>query len=318
MPARDGNTVVEPVVLSASRATDIPAFYADWFMRRLRAGFFRWANPFNAAQVQTVSVAKTRAIVFWTKDPAGIGPHLDELDRRGLHYYFQYTLNDYEAEGLEPGLPPLAARIDSFWRLADRLGPDRVIWRLDPLLLTDRLGVPEWLDRTARLMAQLARHTRKLVFSFADIAAYPAVRRNLARAGIAAREFAPAEMEEFARGLAALNRAHGLALAPARRKSTWPRTASRTTVAWTASCWRGWDPATRRCWNSWARARRGRIRASGARAGASPARTSGATARARTAASTATQTFRAPRRNGISARTVRKTKRSDRRARADQ
>ena len=213
MPARGGSTVVEPVVLSASRATDIPAFYADWFMRRLRAGFFRWANPFNAAQVQTVSVAKTRAIVFWTKDPAGIEPHLDELDRRGLHYYFQYTLNDYEAESLEPGLPALAARIDSFRRLADRLGPDRVVWRLDPLLLTDRLGVPELLDRAARLMAQLARHVRKLVFSFADIAAYPAVRRNLARAGIAARELAPAEMDEFARGLAALNRAHGLTLA---------------------------------------------------------------------------------------------------------
>ena len=191
--AADGT--IWPVVLSASRATDVPAFYADWFMRRLRAGFFRWANPFNAAQVQTVSVAKTRAIVFWTKDPAGIEPHLDELDRRELHYYFQYTLNDYEAEGLEPGLPPLAARIASFRRLADRL------------------GVPELLDRAARLMAQLVRHTRKLVFSFADIAAYPAVRRNLARAGIGAREFTTAEMEEFARGLAALNRAHGLALA---------------------------------------------------------------------------------------------------------
>ena len=213
MPARDGNTLVEPVVLSTSRATDVPAFYADWFMRRLRAGFFRRTNPFNAAQVQTVSVAKTRAIVFWTKDPASLWPHLDELDRMGIHYYFQYTLNDYEAEGLEPGLPPLAARIDSFRRLSDRLGPDRVVWRLDPLLLTDHLGVPELLDRAARLMAQLASHTRKLVFSFADIAAYPAVRRNLARAGIAAREFTTTEMEEFARGLAELNRAHGLALA---------------------------------------------------------------------------------------------------------
>lgn len=208
-PAR----VVEPVILSASRATDIPACYADWFMNRLRAGFFEWRNPFRPAQVQTVSTAKTRAIVFWTKEPAALLPHLDELDRRGLHYYFQYTLNDYEAEGLEPRLPPLAARIESFRKLAARVGPERVIWRLDPLLVSENSGVAQLLEKAARLMVKLAPHTRKLVFSFADIERYPAVKRNLARRGCAVREFTPEEMEEFARGLAASNRGHGLALA---------------------------------------------------------------------------------------------------------
>ena len=205
--------LVQPVVLSASRATDIPAFYADWFMNRLRAGGFQWTNPFRPSQVQTVSLAQTRVIVFWSKHPAGLLAHLDELTRSGFHFYFQYTLNDYEAEGCEPGLPPLADRIDLFRRLADRLGPDRVVWRLDPLLLTDRCGVPELLDKAARLAMRLAPYTRKLVFSFADIERYPGVRRNLARAGIAAREFVPAEMEEFARELVAINRGSGLALA---------------------------------------------------------------------------------------------------------
>lgn len=210
---RQSGNWVSPVLLSASRATDIPAFYADWFMNRIRAGFFKWTNPFHPARVQMVSVAKVRAIVFWTKDPAGILPHLDELDRRGLHYYFQFTLNDYEAEGFEPQVPRLAERIDRFRRLADRLGPARVAWRMDPLLLTGRLGVPELLARAERLAARLAESTRKLVFSFADIAGYSAVRRNLARAGIAAREFTPGEMEHFARGLVEINRAHGLELA---------------------------------------------------------------------------------------------------------
>lgn len=205
--------VVEPVVLSASRATDIPAFYADWFMHRLRAGHFLWKNPFRPTQVQTVSTAKTRAIVFWSKHPAGLWPHLDELDRSGIRYYFQYTLNDYEAEGFEPRLPPRTERIALFRRLAERLGPERVVWRLDPLMLTDRLGVAELLARAERLLAQLAPFTCKLVFSFADLARYPAVRRTLARAGLAAREFAPEEMRAFARGLADLNRAQGLALA---------------------------------------------------------------------------------------------------------
>ena len=205
--------VVEPVILSASRATDIPAFYAEWFMNRIRAGFFKWANPFNAAQLQTVSVSKVRAIVFWTKNPTGMLPHLDELDRRGFHYVFQFTLNDYEAEGFEPRVPKLGARVDLFRRLAERLGPDRVVWRMDPLLLTNRLGVPELLDKAGRLAEKLVPFTRKWVFSFADIDRYPAVKRNLARAGIAAREFTRGEMEEFARGLAEINRGHGLELA---------------------------------------------------------------------------------------------------------
>ena len=205
--------VAAPVILSASRATDIPAFYADWFMNRLRAGFFPWRNPFNPRQVQTVSTERVRAIVFWSKHPAGILQHLGELDRRGLHCYFQYTLNDYAAEGFEPGVPELEERLGLFRRLADRLGPDRVVWRLDPLLLTERLGVPELLEKTRRLMGRLAGHAHKLVFSFADLDRYAAVRRNLARAGIAAREFTPDEMRAFARGLADINRGHGLELA---------------------------------------------------------------------------------------------------------
>jgi hypothetical protein len=213
MTGRGNSDVWEPILLSASRATDIPAFYADWFMNRCRAGFFSWANPFNPAQVQKVSTAQVRVIVFWSKHPAGILPHLDELDRRGFHYYFQFTLNDYGTEGFEPCLPKLEERIDLFRRLADRIGPERVVWRMDPLLLAGRLGVPALLDKAERLAAKLAGHTRKLVFSFADIEGYPAVKRNLARAGIAAREFVRGEMVACAHGLAEINRTHGLELA---------------------------------------------------------------------------------------------------------
>ncbi len=204
---------IAPVILSASRATDVPACYADWFMNRLRAGSFYWANPFRPAQIRTVSTARVRAIVFWSKNPAGLWPHLDELDRRGFRYYFQFTLNDYVAEGWEPGLPALADRIELFRRLAARLRPERVVWRMDPLLLAEGVDVSHLLAKVEWLANQLAPCTRKLVFSFADIAAYPAVKRNLARAVPGAREFSPAEMEEFAHGLADVNRAHGLALA---------------------------------------------------------------------------------------------------------
>ena len=204
---------VYPVILSASRATDIPAFYADWFMNRLRAGFFRWRNPFRPSQVQTVCTERVRAIVFWSKHPAGLLPHLEELDRRGVHYYLHYTLNDYEAEGLEPGLPPLEERIRLFRQCAERLGPDRVIWRLDPLVWTDRCGTGELLGKAARLARALEGCTRKLVFSLVDLEAYPGVKRTLARAGVRARESEPAEVTDVARGLADLRRATGLEVA---------------------------------------------------------------------------------------------------------
>ncbi len=103
---------IAPTVISASRSTDIPAFYAPWFMARLRHGYVKWVNPFNR-RAQYVSFEQTRAIVFWSKNPKPMLQHTDELDRRGLAYYFQFTLNDYEREGLEPGVPPLAVRCRS-------------------------------------------------------------------------------------------------------------------------------------------------------------------------------------------------------------
>ena len=103
---------VEPVIVSASRATDIPAFWADWFFGRLRAGYSVWVNPFDRKR-SYVSYARTRLIVFWSKNPAPLLAHLPELEQRGIHCYIQFTLNDYECEGLEPGVPPLTQRIDT-------------------------------------------------------------------------------------------------------------------------------------------------------------------------------------------------------------
>lgn len=209
---QDGQKVeaIAPVILSASRATDVPAFYADWFWNRIRAGYFKWVNPFNASQIQTISTSKTRVVVFWSKNPKPLLKGLDELDRRGIHYYFQFTINDYDAEGYEPHVPKLKARIDTFRRLADRIGPDRVIWRMDPLLLTKQVGISELLSKAEKIAARLAGHTRKLVFSYADINAYVAVQRNLKKAEAGAREFTTVEMNELAKGMVAAAKEHGI------------------------------------------------------------------------------------------------------------
>lgn len=200
-----------PVIISASRSTDIPAFYSDWLVNRVKAGFVKWTNPFNGVPLY-VSFEKTRLFVFWTKNPKPMLDKLEFFDERCLNYYFQFTLNDYDAERLEPGVPPVESRIETFMTLSRRLGKERVIWRFDPLLLTETIAVEDLLRKIEKIGNSLAPYTSRLVFSFGDISAYAKVSKNLASAGIHAREFSVEEMHEFAKGLSELNRHWGLKL----------------------------------------------------------------------------------------------------------
>lgn len=201
---------VAPLIISASRSTDIPAFYADWFMHRLEKGYCAWRSPFNQ-KVQYISFSRTRVVVFWSKNPEKLMPYLGALDDRGLHYYFQFTLNDYEKEGLEPGVPLLARRLDVFKRLSERVGRERVIWRFDPLIVLPGVPMEHLLEKVRRLGDQLADYTNKLVFSFVDIAAYRKVRGNMQRRSslfskdkLGAAEFDQAQKESFARELGSM------------------------------------------------------------------------------------------------------------------
>ncbi len=197
-----------PLIISASRATDIPAFYADWFFRRLEKGYVRWRNPFSG-QNSYVSFGNTRFIVFWSKNPAPLLPFLPTLKKRGIGRYIQYTLNDYETEGLEPNVSPLAQRIDTFRRLVDALGIGAVVWRFDPLILTDKINIDTLLDKIMHIGNILAGYTEKLVFSFADIDSYKKVSRNLRQSGINYREWDEESMRGFASRLSTLNRNNG-------------------------------------------------------------------------------------------------------------
>ena len=108
------------MIISASRRTDIPAFYAPWFFNRLREGYLLVPNPFNPKAVSRISLdpAVVDCIVFWTKNPAPMLPRLRELER--YKYYFQFTLNPYGAD-VENRLPDLSRRIETFKRLSDAI-----------------------------------------------------------------------------------------------------------------------------------------------------------------------------------------------------
>lgn len=210
----DGETreAQAPIIISASRSTDIPAFYADWLIERIRRGYVAWKNPFNGKTIY-VSFAEARMIVFWSKNPRPLLAHLDCLKEMGIHCYIQYTLNDYVDEGLEPGVPSVLSRIETFRLLIDRLGPGAVVWRFDPLILSDTLTIDRLLEKVARIGDQLKGYTEKLVYSYADIGAYRKVKAKLSKHESGMREFSKDEKHRWAKELANLNEQWGFQLA---------------------------------------------------------------------------------------------------------
>lgn len=210
----DGRKVLAhtPEIISASRSTDIPAFYADWFFHRLEKGYSVWTNPFNGIK-SYISYRDTRFIVFWSKNPQPLLNRLEFLKEKNIGCYIQYTLNNYEEEKLEQGVPPIQKRIDTFKSLVDRLGVGSVIWRFDPLILTDTIEIDTLLGRIENIGNQLKGYTEKFVFSYADIDIYRKVKANLEKNGINSRDWTEDEMREFAKGLAKLNQSWGYSMA---------------------------------------------------------------------------------------------------------
>lgn len=193
-----------PLIVSASRSTDIPAFYADWFFKRLELGYSAWTNPFNGVK-SYVSYRDTRFIVFWSKNPKPLLEYIPFLEKRGIRCYIQYSLNDYAAEGLEKNVPPLEQRIDTFKKLVNVLGKGHVVWRFDPLVLTDKISIDSLLSKVENIGNQLMGYTEKLVFSFADILSYRKVQSNLQKAKANYIDWNEEQMQEFAERLYVIN-----------------------------------------------------------------------------------------------------------------
>ena len=158
------------MIISASRRTDIPAFYSTWLMNRIREGFCLVPNPFNSKQVSRISLLpdKVDAFVFWSKNPKPMLKFLGELDSRGFIYYFQYTLNDYP-QSFEPSMPNVSSRLDTFKRLSNRLGPERVTWRYDPIIISPATDYSFHVSTFERLAHALRGLTRRVIISIVDL-----------------------------------------------------------------------------------------------------------------------------------------------------
>ncbi len=172
------------MIISASRRTDIPAFYSRWFINRLRAGYCIVPNPFDTRQTAYISLSPedVDVIVFWTRNPRPLFQYLDELEARSYRYYFQYTLMD-NPRLLDEHNPPSAAALDTFRKLADRIGPQRLVWRYDPIVLSNLTSPDFHRDAYEKLAVALRGSTRRSVISLLDV--YGKIRKRLT--GLAAQ-----------------------------------------------------------------------------------------------------------------------------------
>ncbi len=157
------------MIISASRRTDIPAFYSKWFINRIREKYVLIKNPFNAKQIRKIDLSPIYidAIVFWTRNPKPLMKYLDELDEREYNYYFQYTITGYPRT-LEKHTPNPYKAIETFKELSKKIGKEKVIWRYDPIILTKYTPLEEHIRLFEKISTLLEGYTNRVVISFAD------------------------------------------------------------------------------------------------------------------------------------------------------
>jgi hypothetical protein len=205
------------MIVSASRRTDLPGFYGEWLLNRVRAGHAVAVNPFNPRQRRRVPLdpGAVDAFVFWTRDPERLAQLAARLEDLGHRRFIAHVTLTGLARELEPGSPEPAAAVAGMKRLAERAGnPRRVIWRYDPILLGPRDRPQQHEERFAALARAVAGHAGRVVVSFLDL--YRKTERRLRKAGY---PYFPEEDpdQDFARRrlLASLSRTaaeHGLEL----------------------------------------------------------------------------------------------------------
>ena len=169
------------MIVSASRRTDIPRFYFDWFLNRLNDGYALVRNPMNFSQVSRVPLDPevVDCIVFWTKNPAPMLGKLDGL--KGYPYYVQFTLNPYGNE-MECALPPKEELFDTFKRLSERIGPERTVWRYSPVLLSEAYTPETHLAFFERAARTLNGYAKQCKLSFLDM--YAKIRKRMHAMGV--------------------------------------------------------------------------------------------------------------------------------------
>lgn len=198
----------ETMILSVSRRTDIPAFYGDWFINRLKEGIVYVRNPMNIHQISKIPLSpeKIECIVFWTKNPSEkFIKDLKTIDELGYRYYFQFSVTSYDQK-VEVNIPKKTILMERFKQLSNKIGKEKVIWRYDPIFFNEHYNFEyhkKWFEYIAE---KLENHTEKCVISFLDY--YSKIRSRLILNGIP--EVQEQQMQEFAFYLSTIGKKYNI------------------------------------------------------------------------------------------------------------
>lgn len=195
------------MIISASRRTDIPAFFSEWFINRIEAQYAYVRNPMNIHQISKIILTPNvvDCIVFWTKNPRPMIHKLDLLN--DYMYYFQFTLNAYHND-FEANLPALDDRIHTFQALSERIGRQRVIWRYDPVILNSQYSINWHTERFAYIANQLSDYTEKVTISFVDL--YAKIKNSIEGKDIF--ELSYAQKDTLAKNFSFIAHSHNLSI----------------------------------------------------------------------------------------------------------
>ncbi len=194
------------MIISASRRTDIPNYYSEWFFNRIKEGFLYVQNPMNPRQISKIGLSPevVDCIVFWTKNPEPMLERLDELWE--YKYYFQFTLTGY-GKDIECNIPHKRDKmLDIFRKLSEKAGNKNVIWRYDPILFAGAYTEEYHLRAFEQIAEALSGYTRKCVISFADI--YIKNKKQMEK--LRAYELSEPELIEFSERIAGIAKAKGI------------------------------------------------------------------------------------------------------------
>lgn len=177
------------MIISASRKTDIPALYSDWFMDKVRSGKIKQKNPYNGAIYErSLNPNDVSMIVFWTRNSSIMMKkgYIDELIDRGFNFYFQNTITgntirSKSGEKLDGKTPNPNKGIEYFNQLADKIGGDKVIWRFDPIVVSDEINIEEIIRLYDKISKNISSNSKRNVISFLDV--YQHVGENLNKSG---------------------------------------------------------------------------------------------------------------------------------------